>query len=153
MVKQKTKQVFQVEETKEIEDINNKLHLSYIVDQTKPDVDKFERANLIKHYMAKNLISFSELSKQLNIGKGTLSGWLKWAELSKEEYDKLKADGMTESQVTSMLKSPLQKDKEPIGVAALENALKWAKKINGRRLNKPTIDMVTELRNELNSIL
>lgn len=159
MAKKKIKKVQKQEvilETKQEDDfdiINDKLHFSYILDQTKPNVDKFERAKIIQNYMKRKVLGFGELAKKLNIGKSTLSGWLKWAEITKDEVVALKAKGMSESDITYMLKSPNQKDKFPLAIVNLKKTLKLCKTINGRRLDNKTIELLTQIRNELNGIL
>jgi len=149
----KQKAVFQVENTEEMKYINNKLHLSYIIDLKKPNVNKIERAKVIQHYMKENLISFGELSKQLQIGKSTLSGWLKWANLTPNELAKLKEDGYTETQITTLLKGDAPRDKESMLLINLKSTREWVQKVNGKRLSKKTLEAVKQLRNDLNAIL
>lgn len=149
----KPKVILEDKNKDEFEDINNKLYFSYILDQTKPEVDKFERAKIISKYMETHSLTFTELANKLNIGKSTLSGWLKWKELKPDEYQSLREMGMSESDVTNMLKSPNKVDKKPIAIVSLEKTLRWCKTINGRRLNEETLDIIRQLRNELNAII
>lgn len=151
--KQEQKVVLEDKSLDEFEEINNKLHFSYILDQTKPEVDKFERAKIISKYMEKHSITFTELASRLNIGKSTLSGWLKWKDLKEDEYVSLREMGMSESDVTNMLKSPNKVDKKPLAIVSLEKTLRWCKSINGRKLDAETIQLIREIRNELNGII
>lgn len=149
----KTKLVTQESKENEIDVINDKLHFSYILDQTKPNVNKFERAKIIKEYMKKHTISFDELSKKINIGKSTLSGWLKWNTITEDEYEKLKENGMSESEIFNMIKSPGKKDKLPVVIVNLKKTLEWCKSLNGKKLDNETLELVRQLRNELNTII
>jgi len=153
MAKIKTKQKLILKQDKheeqKIEAINNKLQLSFIMDLQKPNVDKFERAGVIKHYMVRNLVSFKEMCNQLHIGKSTLSGWLKWGEMSKEEYINYKEEGISETEITNMLKGTTATT-EGLFVTQLKTILKTVGKMKTRTLSLETWELIKKLRNDLN---
>ena len=136
-------------EEKHIEEINNKLQLSFIMDLQKPNVDKFERAEVIKHYMVRNIVSFKEMCSQLHIGKSTLSGWLKWGEMSKDEYINYKNEGVSETEITNMLKGTVSST-EGLFVSQLRTILKTVVKMKTRNLSITTWELIKKLRNDLN---
>jgi len=88
----------------DMNEVVEKLKESYIKDLSKPNIDKFERAELLKKFMKRQGYSLGDMCKIFGFKKGTLSGWLKWDELGKEKYEQLKKTGMTESDITNMLK-------------------------------------------------
>ena len=84
--------------------IIDKLEQGYMVSLAKPDIDKFERAELIKAYMERHILSMSEFCRRFNLSKGTVCGWLKWQKLGKDRYDDLIDKGHSETEITNILK-------------------------------------------------
>lgn len=153
-LKKKSNQiVLQKNKEQEIETINNKLQLSFIMDLKKPNVNKFERAQVLQHYMKRNLISFKEMCEQLHIGKTTLSGWLKWANLTEAEYASYKDEGMTETEITNLLKGTTS-NQEGLLVTQIKATMKTLSRLrSSRSLHDDTWNLIKELRNKLNYLL
>lgn len=89
---------------KGIEEINKKLRESFVTDLSKPVISKFERAMVLEKYMKENELTPKQMCGLFNFKKGTLSGWMKWGKLGETKYKKLKEQGMSESDITNMLK-------------------------------------------------
>ncbi len=85
--------------------MNNKLVFNYLLDLTKKDVDKWERAKIIKEYLKEENISQRELAKQIGVSKSTIEDWLLINKLSVNEYNGLKITGMTNTDIYRHLRN------------------------------------------------
>lgn len=134
-----------------VEEIIKKLKMSYILDLSKPKIDKFERARLLREYMKDNVISMRAFCKKFNFKLGTVSGWLKWGQLGKTRYDNFKKKGLSESDITQIIK----KENSTIESQLLTqiNILNGFIARNKFKLNKDTIECVKLLQNKLNYLL
>lgn len=137
----------------EMKDVNYKLQLGYVMDLKKPEIDRFERAEIVKEILATKKITLRELAKELNVGASTISGWLKWNTISEEEYLALKYKGMTKSDVTNMLKKTKIRDVEGMLVSNLESLNKILDKLNAHKLSVQTIMEVERVRNRLSKVI
>lgn len=131
--------------------IIDKLETGYMVDLAKPEIDKFERARLIKSYMKKHIISMSEFCRRFNLKKGTVSGWLKWDELGEKKYTELKSQGMTETDITNCLKQE-NYSKETQLLLLFNKCLEILQK-NKIRPNRELIEKTKELRSKIDYLL
>jgi len=131
--------------------IIDKLEQGYIISLAKPDIDKFERAELIMAYMKKHVLSMSEFCRRFNLPKGTVCGWIKWSKLGKDKYDALINKGHSETEITNMLKQEdysrekqLQSHIATIMTFTNHNKLNYTPEL---------IKDILELRNKLNYLL
>lgn len=83
---------------------NNKLVFNFLIDLTKKDIDKFNRAVIIRQYLNDEKISIRELGRRLNVPKSTLEDWLLYNKLSKEKYDELKSNGFSTMKIYKSLR-------------------------------------------------
>lgn len=140
----------------ELKNIRSKLIEGYIRDLSKPQIDKFERAIALKKHMADNTLSFNDMYNLYGFKKGTLSGWLKWGQLSKKEYQKMKDKGATETAITNMLKGSLESEKSisnETQILNLVDSLEELFKKNSIKYNHKMIQRFDDLIKELNRII
>lgn len=133
--------------------IKDKLELLYISDLSKPEINKFERAELLFEFMKKNKFSLSEFCRRYKFKKGTVSGWMKWRKLGRVHYKELRRDGYSESDITKMLK---REDTSKEGqLVVLIRSLKDFLGDNPRQFNikDDTIEELKDLINTLNTLL
>lgn len=94
-----------------MEEIIKKLKVGYVMELAKPDIDKFERAKLIKEVMKEEGMSIRGFTKHFGFKLGTVAGWLKWDKLGEEKYNEYKKKGFNESEITEIVKSSSMKPK------------------------------------------
>lgn len=87
-----------------------KLFQRYLCDLKKMDLDKFERAKLIKDYMDKNNLSGRAFAKEFEIPKSTVEDWLLWNKITPARRDELKSKGYSESDVYRLIRDNKTKD-------------------------------------------
>jgi len=134
-----------------IEKIKNKLMESFLRDLTKPEIDKIERAEIIKAFMLENQLNQADICRMFGFKKGTLSGWLKWGELGKRTYNRLKKEGCTETDITVMLKQE-NTTKEGRLLLMIRNLKRYID-TTGLKPDPEILEEVRLLRNTLNTML
>ena len=85
-------------------EMNKSIMLNYLIDLTKKDINKFERASLIREYLQETRMSIRALAKQINIPKSTIEDWLLYNHMNEEEYKKCLDSGLTITQIYSTLR-------------------------------------------------
>lgn len=136
-----------------IDELNDTLQEWYVIDQSKKEINKFERAKILRNFMKNNKYSFRDMEKKFNIKKGTLSGWLKWNTITPTEYVKMKKKGITETQINNVLKH-----NKPINITESKfevqiDTLLFYIQQNSFKITNNTLNKVRDLRNKLNYIL
>lgn len=126
----------------------------YIADLLKKDVDKFERAVMIREYVERNKISVREFARRCSIPKSTIDDWLLYNRISEEEYDKLLSEGKNHKEIYKALR---RDKKEPFHYSDLDAFLIELKpKLKHYRqkgdITPRTIQIIEELVNDLNSL-
>lgn len=156
------------EETK----IKNKLVLSFLYDLQKPNIDKYERAILIKDYMETNKLTMRGLSKKLHIPLTTLHTWLLYNHMPPGEHKRLREEGLSETDINTILKSRTKDFGEAIRdiqhykgermyiyfEEQLDKMTKLSNKVKGminnnNKIRPETIEKVKDLIKELNYLL
>lgn len=85
-------------------EMNKSIMLNYLIDLTKKDINKFERASLIREYLQETRMSIRALAKTINIPKSTIEDWLLYNHMDEEEYKKCLDSGLTITQIYSTLR-------------------------------------------------
>lgn len=83
-------------------DLVTRLKKSYLYDILKPDIDKFERAAIIKSLVVDEGLTQNQFGLKYGIPKATLSNWLLFTEDRKEEYEQRLKEG---HDITSIYKA------------------------------------------------
>lgn len=143
-----------------------KLTELYIYDLRKPDIDRFERADIIRKYMKDNKLSYDKMCEQFGIKKSTLFGWLMYGQkITEKQYNDLKDSGLTETQIFNRLKKKnfdtvSTKDLvEEFNIKFLRSDLDALLQISARVLSKVDkisndidIDDITKIKDTINNI-
>lgn len=77
----------------------------YVCDLKKPDIDKFERAEIIQHILDEKDLSIRQFAKDYGFNYSTVQDWLLWNRITPKEYVELKQQGMTHTQVYRQLRN------------------------------------------------
>jgi len=145
-----------------VEEVNNSSYrdmiFNYLLDQRKKEIDYFERAKIISHYLKDNGLSQRELASQLGIPHNTLQDWLLWTKITKKQYDGMKDKGMTDTAIYRVLRNGKSKDaNEIIKSTQIDYELEIFLKKARRMLSEPefspkTLPLIAEIQNYLNRL-
>ena len=134
-------------------DVPNEIVFNWIKDLQKKDVDKIDRANILKSYLVSQKISQNKLAIELGISKSLMHDWISWANYDKKKYEELKAIGYTETELYTKLRTPL-KQKSVILETDIDFALwKLISKVNEYKNNFPKSKKTYDLINETKQII
>jgi len=90
--------------------MNTTLVHNFIMDLKKKDIDRYERAEIIKGYLDKEKISQREFGRRFDIPKSTVEDWLLITKLPKEEYEEVKAkNNLNDSDMYRLLRKNRKK--------------------------------------------
>lgn len=89
-------------------DIDKTLRERYVVELRKPDVEKKERALIIKKLLKDKKWSIRELGRQYGFNKSTIEDWLLWDD---PRVDKLIAKGLSDTEIYKVLRNNKVKSK------------------------------------------
>ena len=145
--------------SEEIREIKNKLTHNYLLEMNKKQIDKLERAKLVKDYIESKNISVRELARQLNMPHSTLNDWIMWNNIEKNDFDKMKNNGLNDRDVYRELRNN-KSDKEKKFVETLkidlelEKSISTLKKLARKNVlySEKTEDAIIELQDILNKI-
>lgn len=135
--------------------INKKLIKNYIIDLRKHEIDKFERAKIIKEYMEDRGLSIRQFSRTFGFSKSCVEDWLLYNRITKDKYDELIKKGYKSSDIYRDLRSKKSFEK-PLSELDIEisNYLCNIKKIKNSFVHSPDSEyLIKNLINELNIIL
>lgn len=85
--------------------IEEQLAERFIWDLKKPDIDRVDRALIIKKYMNKHKISGREFARRFDIPKSTIEDWLLFLKISKQELKELEKKGFGRKDIYKKLRS------------------------------------------------
>lgn len=139
----------------------------YIKDLTKKDIDKFERAAIIRRYInnkktINKSYSIREFAKENNLHHNTVGDWLLYDLISEEEYNKLKASGLSESSIYRHLrnnKAVVQTRSHSEINAWAEETIRRAREYKRNKVsivsttNSKTENLLNDAANEINSLI
>lgn len=133
-----------------MDEIVEKLKEGYITDLSKPSISKFERANILGKFMIKHGFTQGDMCEKFGFKKGTLSGWLKWGKLGETKYKKLRGQGLSESDITAMLK----RENTTVEGQFLMLIRTLKEFINKSRIkmDEPLLEEVRQLKNKLEAL-
>jgi len=130
-----------------------------MLDWRKKDIDKVERAKIIKQYMKDEKITIRDLAKELGIPKSTLDNWLLFARVSKEKIEELEEQGLGDTEIFRALRKTRTTSKEDIETS-IEYDVEFERvlrKINFAlkedRLTKNTLKLAKDLRDKLDVLI
>ena len=137
----------------------DKLNFNYLMDLKKRQIDKFERATIVKTYMTKHKLTGRALAHRLGIPKSTIEDWLLFGKLEQVEYKEMKKTGLSDTDIYRSLRDR-KKDsaKEIANETKLDYELKKAINKLNPLINKvvksdDTQQLIKDLQNILNRIL
>lgn len=85
-------------------EMNKNIVLNYLIDLSKKEINKFERASLLREYMKSTHLSIRALSIKINVPKSTIEDWLLYNHMSEEEYKKCLDSGISITQIYASLR-------------------------------------------------
>jgi IS30 family transposase len=126
----------------------------YFDDSLKKELDKFERAFMIRDYLERNNISVRSFAKKRNIPKSTIDDWLLYNRITEEHYQKLISEGKNHKEIYKALR---RNKKEEFVYSDLDAFLTDIRpKLKQFRqkgdVTPKTLELIDELVNELNSL-
>ena len=86
-----------------------KLELSYLNNLRSPEINKFERAQIMADSMQRRRLSGRALGNLLGVPKSTIEDWLLFSKLSLIQYKGMKRKGLGDTQIYRQLRN---KDKK-----------------------------------------
>jgi len=86
-------------------ELGTKLKMSYVCDLRKPDIDRLERATIIRSLLDDNGWSGRQLAKELNIPKSTIEDWLLFERVNEQNYKELRKKGVGDTEIYRMLRN------------------------------------------------
>lgn len=134
-------------------EVKNQLTERYILDLQKKELDPFDRAATIRSYMEDNNLSGRAFAKKFGLNKSTVEDWLLWKKISEEEYENLRAAGISHTQIYRELRQ--RKIEQEITIEQTDLLLaQWTKEIksHAKKANKTerTEYLISELKNAIN---
>jgi len=86
-----------------MEEIKQKLVHNYIVELGKKEIDKFERAKLIREYCKEHDLTFRKFGERFGFAKSTLDNWIIWTNITAEEEQELIKKGLTATEIRNLM--------------------------------------------------
>lgn len=83
---------------------NCKLRENYLLDLKKKEINKFERAEMIRNMMTDKNLSIREFALKYNINKSTIEDWLLYERISESEFQAHKKNGFSTTEIYRMLR-------------------------------------------------
>ena len=87
---------------------NEKLFEIWVRDLQKPDIDKYERALMIREYMNRHDISAREFARRFDFPKSTIDDWLLFSRLSPTQFERLRREGWSQSEIYRLVRNNKQ---------------------------------------------
>ena len=91
--------------------VNEEELLEYILKDLghSDSIDRFKRSELLNRYQQILNISQRELAKKINVPRSTVGDWMLW---EKDEFDKLKKEGLNNKEIYKKLRNTKFNQKE-----------------------------------------
>jgi DNA-binding transcriptional regulator YiaG len=134
----------------------NSLTQRYIRDLQKVDIDKFDRASIIRQYLDDNNLSIRRFAEEYGIPRSTVEDWLLWNKITEEKYNELLGQGLSHLQIYTSLrtnKSQPKQELEPIDFLLSkmsESVRLMIKTVKNNDYSPQTIENIRQLRNQIN---
>lgn len=139
--------------------MNKNIMLNYLIDLTKKDINKFERASLIRKYLKITRMTIRALSRKINIPKSTIEDWLLYNHIDEKEYKKCIDSGLTITQVYETLRKSKGEGiliKKNIMDKQLEDVSQNLKRVfslaHSEKRSELTLGLIQEIKNTTNRI-
>jgi len=105
------------------------LRFNAMLDWRKKDIDKWERAIIIRDYLDEFSLTQRQLAEQLGVPKSTIEDWMLYSRLTKTEYRAMKKKGLSSTDIYKLLRENKQKAKSRfIDVTKLDLEIEECKK-------------------------
>jgi hypothetical protein len=137
----------------------NKLLFNFFLDHKKKEIDKIERANLLRKYIRDNNISERQLAKELGMSHSTLQDWCMYSRISREEYDSLIKKGYSNKQIYKVLRSNKRESddnfKKKVYLQAIKDCQSKLRPMirDGNILSNNEVSELKEVKNLINRII
>ena len=97
----------------------------YVRDLQKKDIDKFERAELLRSMIEEMGVSQREFARVYGVPYGTLQDWLMYGTaIDQEKYEDLKSQGYTASAIYRQIRKRTKQNFNALDVWAMESSLR-----------------------------
>jgi len=132
------------------------LIFNFLLDNTKKNLEKRDRAKLLAKYMEDSGISQRELGRQLNVPSSTIQDWLMFNNISDKEYVQYKKDGILDTTIYRALRKHKGTKLKDFDMGVIKADLKLSifkyKKIikHGKHFDTECQSQIEELINVLN---
>jgi hypothetical protein len=133
-----------------MEAVIKELVFNLMCDLKKKELDKFQRAKLIKSYLEDTGISQRQLALSIGVPKSTVEDWLLWDRMKPQEYDSLVKEGYTHTDIYESLRDGTLSGKDKAIDLALENCIS---RMQVFKIKPPTSSKTKVLIDELKHIL
>lgn len=152
--------------------MEKKLHKIFLADLLKPEVDKFERAKILKQIMLDEGLSQRGFVEKYNIvavrlgkkklTKSTIDDWLLYGKLTRKQFEAIQAKGLNSTQIYRLLRTGRveapKKIKEIIDTPDIDLELKIMIQRLEYALNKvayrqSTIELLDKLKKTINHLM
>ena len=90
--------------------INKTLVENYVRDLQKKELDKFERAAIIRQYIEDKHISQREFARRFGIPKSTVEDWLLYNNIHELDYSSMKKKGFNATEIYRLLRENKRKE-------------------------------------------
>jgi len=127
-------------------EISTKLAYNFIIDMKKKEINPIEKGQIIKEYMEQNKKGLRELSRETAIPLTTLKGWIDYAKMTIEEYEKLIKDGKTKTDIHKMVKNDKSVN-SPLDITLKETMIRLRPYILHTEISGETQNLISELKN------
>lgn len=129
-----------------------KLKEHYVKDLQKPDIDKFERAVIIRSLLEDKGWSIRQMASEYNIPRSTIEDWLLYEKISETEYNRLVAAGEKPKNIYKALRKEKRVVAPVLSVdMQLEEFRRKIRSFKKAELSVKTPNLIDELVNELNA--
>lgn len=95
----------------------------YVRDLQKKDIDKFERAELLRSMIEEMGVTQREFARLYGVPNGTLQDWLMYGTaIDQEKYEELKSQGYTASAIYRQIRKRTKQNFNALDVWAMESS-------------------------------
>ena len=136
------------------------LSATFVADLRKPEIDKFERAAILRTIIDREGETLRGFAARNNIPHTTLYGWLLFNKISEEDYDRKLKSGMSHTQIYNELRKTSSKrlsvsdlDDFEVYIADLLGVIRSVRITRKYSETPRTVSLLKDVVNEINQIL
>jgi len=90
-------------------EVPRELAINYLVDQSKKNINLFQRAEVVEALKNETGQSYRDLGKETGVSHVRLNEWANWAKVDIKEYEQLREQGLSNRVIFKMLFTDKQK--------------------------------------------